>query len=206
MQNQNAKITVNFWLLTIVFALILGSASLGVLYVTRANYIIKAKIAKNKEAERPANIDAIVINDKNCLECFEVTPILTNLANANIKLTSTRVLDKTDADAQALIAKYAIEKLPTLILRGELQKNANLYKALTQTGALDGDTFVLKQGGGPYITVATGEIKGKTELTLISDSACANCYDVKQHQAILYRFALTPKQRWWMLNHRKASR
>ena len=193
MENSDNRVTTNFWLLAVFFAAILGGTSLGVLYLARTNALVKTKIAENKEAARPANIEAIILIDQKCQDCFDVAPILTNFAQANIKITSTRTLNRTDQEAQTLIAKYAIEKLPTIILRGEVQKDADLKAALSQAGNIDGDTFVLRQIGGPYVAAVSGEIKGKTELTLISDSACGKCYDVKIHQVILAGFGLKPK-------------
>ncbi|MEK7213088.1 MAG: hypothetical protein AAB678_01450 [Patescibacteria group bacterium] len=193
MEPSENKVTVNFWLLAVFFAVVLGSAGLGGLYLTRANSMIKDRIAANKETARPANIDAITISDKNCPECFDVALILANLKNANIKLNTSRAVDRSEEEAKTLINKYAIEKLPTLILRGEVQKDDSLKAALLQAGDIDGDTFVLRQIGGPYVVAATGEIKGQTELTLIGDSTCDKCYDVRQHQSILFRFGLSPK-------------
>lgn len=193
MEPSENKITINFWLLAIIFASILGSAGLGGLYMTRANSIVKAKIVENKEAARPANLDAIIINDQNCKECFKIEPLLTNLQKANIKLTSTRAIDRTDEEAKTLISKYSIQKIPALILRGEVQKDSQLKNALLQSGDINGDTFVLRQIGGPNVLTATGEIKGKTELTLIGDTSCSKCYDVSQHQVILSRFGLSPE-------------
>ncbi|MBI5729383.1 MAG: hypothetical protein HY983_04075 [Candidatus Magasanikbacteria bacterium] len=193
MGNSDTKVTIHFWLLAVFFAVTLGGAGLGALYMTRANSIAKARIAENKETARPANIEAIAIKDKNCPECFDAMPLLANLENANVKLTSQRILDRTDDEAKTLIAKYAIAKLPTIILRGEVQKNADLKAALARAGDINGDTFVLRQVGGPYIAAATGKITGKTELMLIGDSSCNKCYDVKQHQAILSQFGLSPQ-------------
>ncbi|MFA5813383.1 MAG: hypothetical protein WC862_02620 [Patescibacteria group bacterium] len=193
MENSETKVKISFWLLAIFFAIVFGSVGLGALYLTRANSIVKAKIAENREAARPANIEAIAINDKDCQECFDVTPIFANLESANVKLISKRILDRADDEAKTLIAKYAIEKLPTIILRGEVQKNVDLKTLLARAGDINGDTFVLRQINGPYVSAATGEIKGKTELTLIGDSACGECYDVKQHQAILFGFGFNPK-------------
>lgn len=187
------KVTINFWLLTIFFTAILVSAGLGVFYLTRANFAVKAKIIENKEAARPANLEAIVIRDKNCPECFDVTPLIASLASLNVKLTTQRDLDQADAEAKTLIAKYSIEKLPTLILRGEIQKNADLATTLSRAGSVDRDTFVLRQIGGPYIATATGEVKGKIELALIADTSCQSCYDVRQHQKILAQFGLNPR-------------
>lgn len=86
--------------------------------------------------------------------------ILANLKNANIKLNTSRAVDRSEEEAKTLINKYAIEKLPTLILR-EKFKDDSLKAALLQAGDIDGDTFVLRQIGGPYVVAATGELKAK---------------------------------------------
>ena len=133
-----------------------------------------------------------MITDKNCPECFNVAPMVANLKNANVVLTNQRELDRADDEAKALISQYAIAKLPALILRGEVQKNTELKPTLARMGDITDTTFVLRQIGGPYVVAATGEVKGKTELTLISAAACAECYDVTQHPIILSQFGLNP--------------
>ncbi len=193
METLDNKIKINFWLVAISFAVILGSAGLGVLYMARANSIVGAKIAENKEVTRPAKISAIVIDDKNCEECFDAAQILTTLLKANVKFTSKRIVDRTEAEAKELIAKYTIEKLPTVILEGEVQKDESVAAMLARAGDLKDDTFVLKQIGGPFVEASTGEIKGKTKLTLIGDVSCGSCYDVRQHQLILRQYGLNPE-------------
>ncbi|MBI5230513.1 MAG: hypothetical protein HY981_04425 [Candidatus Magasanikbacteria bacterium] len=193
MQNSDANVSINFWIVGVFFAIVLGGSSLGILFMTRANSIVKTKIAENKEAARPARIDAITIQDKSCADCFDVAPMLKNFSKTNVVLSSHRAIERNDEEAKTLIAKYKIDKLPTIILRGEVQKNADLKTSLSRVGSIDGDTFVLRQIGGPYVSVATGEIKGRTELALITDSSCGTCYDVKKHQAILSQFGLNSK-------------
>ncbi|MBI5135158.1 hypothetical protein HZA86_02905 [Candidatus Uhrbacteria bacterium] len=182
----------SIWLLGGVFAVIAGSASVGILYTTRAQSVVGANIAKNKEDARPANIEITVISDKDCKECFDVTPTLTEIERANVAVTAKRTLDRIDEEAKAMIAQYAIQRLPTIIIRGEVQKQESFKTALAQFGDVTGDTFVLRKIGGPSVVASTGEIKGKTTLTLLRDSSCSQCYEVQKHRAILYRFGLTP--------------
>lgn len=193
MENSNSNLTINFWFLAVIFTIILGGSSLGFLFLTRANSLVGDKIAAEKEAKRPSNLEAIIIKDKNCLDCFDVAPLLANLEKVNVKLTSTRSIDMAEEEAKGLIAKYSLEKLPTVILRGELQRNADLKNILSQGGDVTDDTFILRKIGGPYVAPATGEVKGRIELTLIGDATCSNCYDVRQHQAILSQFGLNPE-------------
>ncbi len=174
-----------------VFAIIfLGTAVTTTLF-TKSNGILGKKLAETTEANRPAKLELIIINDKTCQDCFDTAAIINQMEKENIEITSNKMLDRSSDEGKELIAKFSIKKLPTFLLKGELAKNSVLANFFSQAGDTIDDTFVFRQVGGPFFDTETGKIKGKVNLVLITDITCTECYDVAQHEAILKQFGIT---------------
>jgi thiol-disulfide isomerase/thioredoxin len=133
-----------------------------------------------------------MLNDKTCVDCFNLNTILDQIKKENVKINSNQTIDASSAEGKQLIEQFAIKKLPTFLVKGELEKNSVLTKFFSQAGDTADNTFVFRQTGGPYIDTATGKVKGKLNLILITDITCAECYDVTQHEAILSQFGMQP--------------
>ncbi len=187
------NIFINFWWLAAVFSFLLGSMGVGFIYTWRTRTLAQINAAASREAQRPAQIEAIVLNDKNCADCFDPALLLDNLARQNVSLEPRRTVERESDEGRALIEKFAIVKLPTVILRGELNKDKKVESALAAAGEIKDNEFILRQVGGPYVVPASGEIKGRTDLLLIADKTCDQCYDVRQHLGILNSFGLYPR-------------
>jgi len=191
--NEHKKKSINFWLLAFFFGLLLGSLSFGSIFTWRTNGLVEIKNKEARETKRPAKIEAIVLNDKNCADCFDISPLFGALEKENVKIESKRDVERTSDEGKNLIEKYAIIKLPTVILRGELEKEKKVKDFLATLGEIKDGVFILRRVGGPYVVPSSGEIKGRTELILIADKTCEKCYDVLQHKLILNRFGVYPK-------------
>lgn len=174
-----------------VFALVLLGTALTTTLFIKNNNVLNKKLAETAEADRPANLELVMLTDKTCANCFDTTAILNQMEKENIKIDSRQILDKDSAEGKELIAKFAIKKLPTFLLKGELTKNSVLSNFFSQAGDIIENTFVFRQVGGPYFDTATGKVKGKVNLVLITDVTCTECYDVAQHEAILKQFGIT---------------
>ena len=184
------QIQINYWVLLALFGIIFVAATTGIVLNILTNSTVNAKIAEQKEANRPANLEAVIITDAACPDCFDSAKVLGNLEKLNIKVAKKDFLDKATPAAAELIQKYQIKKLPAFILTGEIDKGNDLKAALSQIGVTKNNAFIYEPTGGPYVLAATGEVKGRTSLLLITDITCAACYDVTQHELILGQFGI----------------
>lgn len=175
-----------FILSSIVFVIL--ALSLGVSFKTNAS--LNKKITASEDATRPAELDIVVIKDSSCADCYGVDSLITAIKKENVKINSENTLEIDEAEAQELITEFAIEKVPTLIVTGELEKNDNLNKTWEALGELKNNAFVLRSTGAPYVATGTKEVKGLVEVTLINDESCTECYDVNQHKKILSSFGI----------------
>ncbi len=183
---------INHRFLLAVFAVMFVSAATTIFLFAKANGIINKKMADTAAANRPANLDLVMITDKTCKDCFDTDPIISQIEKENVKVNSHQMIDSASDEGKQLIAKFSIKKLPTFLLKGELTRNSVLVKFFSQTGDTTDGTFVFRQVGGPYIDVATGKVSGRVNLVLLTDITCADCYDVTQHEIILKQFGMQP--------------
>ena len=192
MNENKSSLKINYWFLMAVAALILLSTAITTLLFTRASGILNKKIAETAAANRPADLEIVILNDKTCPDCFDISPILAQIEGENVKIGSRQIIDMDSEESKKLIEKFAIKKLPTFLISGELTRNSVLVKFFSQAGDITENTFVFRQTGGPFVDITTGKIKGRTNLVLLTDITCTECYDVTQHENILKKFGMQP--------------
>ncbi len=152
-------------ILIVVFNLFQG-ASFGALF--------NQKLAEAKEAAIPAKIQLVVIKNSGCRDCFDISSVIASLKGANVNVTEERVLEFDSKVAKELIEKYNLEKIPLLLVSGEIDK-LNVRDLEREDGVL----IFIKQTP-PYTDAKTGEILGKVTALLLKDSSCEQCNDLSQ--------------------------
>lgn len=183
----------NFWLFLIVSILAAGGLATASVFALKTNILLKHQLVKTQEAARPANLALTIINEPECPDCFDVTPLIEQLKKENVKITEEKTVARFSVEGQRLIEKWNIAKLPTVIISGELEKNANVKNNLARLGEIKDGEFILRQIGGPFVVAETSEIKGRVTLIMLTDLSCSECYDVTRHQAIIQQFGFYPQ-------------
>jgi len=94
------------------------------------------------------------------------------------------ILEKTfqasSVEAQVLIEKYDIVKIPTLIFSKDALEYDTVSQVWDKVGSQEEDgTLVLRYVNPPYRNVSTGLVEGLVDLTYIADETCSTCYDPK---------------------------
>ncbi len=119
-----------------------------------------------------------LIQETGCTECFDMSKIIGQLEEAGIKITSETKLDAKSDEGKAIIAKYKIEKLPTIVFNKEALEYPVVSEVWQQVGTTEADgSLVLRFVTPPYLNVSTGKTEGLVELTYLVDSTCADCYN-----------------------------
>lgn len=168
--------------------------NIGVIFQTKSVVAQKSKIAE--EINRPANIAFTIINDSSCADCASLDPYLNDIkAQQTIKVTKEEIIDAKSEEGKKLIKDLDIKKIPTFIAKGELSKFDSLLSTWNTIGKIDNDTFIFTKPAFkfpiiPYIDIASGQIKGRVNLTMISDKSCKECQDATIYKNILIRFGM----------------
>lgn len=153
--------------------------------ITASKKSVKQKADAAEEAKRPANITITVIKDSSCGDCADINPIIDAVKKTNSKITQEETFEANGQEAKKLISEFEIKKLPTFIIKGEVSKNDDLAKLLSQIGEIKNDTFKFNYFVAPYMDLASGSVKGKVTVTFISDKTCKECYDPAPFKQIL---------------------
>ncbi|MDP4011697.1 MAG: hypothetical protein Q8P72_05750 [Candidatus Roizmanbacteria bacterium] len=90
-------------------------------------------------------IDAILIKDATCTDCFDENIYLNILKNFGLIVNSTSTYDVGSPEGKMLVETYAITKVPTLILSAGTKEYANFVNAWSEVGTIEADgTLVLR--------------------------------------------------------------
>lgn len=152
---------------------------------------INKKKAEAEEQARPASVEVTLLLDKSCSSCSDLSGALEFIKQRNVSITSEQILDWQETQAQELIQKYGIKRIPTLLIGGELDKDKQLKQVMDKTGSIVDGTFVMTNVLPPYVDISTGAVRGEFEIVYLEDSNCDECYDVGVHQKVLANLGLS---------------
>lgn len=189
--NQKWQITIDFSKikLTLIFIVVVLFIFNSFLYFDQKS-LIKKQIAGSKERARPANLELTIITAPDCSDCFNIDEFIDFLKDQNVKITSENKVEFNSDEGKRLIQENKIERIPTFVVRGEINKDSALKSFFESVGEIKDDTFIFEKINPPYILTESGEVKGRFELTYISVISCVECYDVILHNASLTSFGM----------------
>ena len=124
--------------------------------------------------ETKGKVKTIIINDKTCTGCSDLNLIVDGLKSGGMIFSENQVIESTKA--KDLIEKYAVKKLPALLISEEIEAypvSANL----AQGGINKNKGYYLIESNPPYIDVKTKSLRGNIKLTLVDDKSCKECFD-----------------------------
>ncbi len=129
-------------------------------------------------------LQIFTIKDSSCKDCSSLDDIVTFIRDAKVAIASQKDLDfvANKSEAQALIDKYKITKLPAMVIRGPKPTQADLAKFWEIFGDNVGGDFVMRRIQPPYLNLDTGKVSGLFKVTFLTDTACKTCYDVTLHR------------------------
>ncbi len=174
----------NFEIVSLIFiGLLIVLSLVNFSLINSRNQQIKENTLLTEKESRPANIELVKIIASSCNECFAIDSVVENLKKANVNITSERAIDFSSPEAKQLIEQYNIEKLPTVIVLGEVNRSiiTSQWNQNWQVETKDGTqvSAVYSAVALPYMN-ASGTIKGLVSLTQIIDESCSQCADLTQ--------------------------
>ena len=176
----------------IIFIVVGAVMAVNAVLVYKTDNKISAEKKAVEEAAKPAAIELTVLSAPACVECFDIQAMVTPLKNnEKIKVNSEKTVEYTSDEGVALIAKYGITRVPTLVVQGNTEKAFDEASFIQNLGkkAEDGALIVMSVPA-PYIDVPSGAVKGTFSVTYITDKGCKECYDPTMHRAALSGLAM----------------
>lgn len=154
----------------IVLVILLGIVLIiNILLTFNLNKDLKKGAEAAQERLKPAKIELTLLKNSKCNDCFDISTIISHIKNANVNITKEIMYEFSSGEAKGLISKYSIEKIPTVIVTGEIDK-ANIQGLEKKENAL-----ILTKLEPPYTNALTEKIEGRVTLYNLKDAECAKC-------------------------------
>ena len=158
------------WSVFILLTLVLGILIFVNIYmISGINNSLNKNTEAAKENLRPAKIELTVIKNSKCSDCFDISQVINRLKNSNLNVTLESISEFDSKDGKAIIDKYKIEKVPTVIVTGEIDKVNDLELEKKDNALL------LTKIKAPYTNAATGKVEGRVALFILNDPKCTEC-------------------------------
>ena len=109
----------------------------------------------------------------DCKECFNIS-VAKDFINQQKTIKLKEVKEFSIEDSKELVEKYNISRLPAIVITGDISNLTipNFNKAE--------DALIFDKAPAPYYDVATKSIKGKVNVIVLKDEACAECFDMSK--------------------------
>ena len=131
-------------------------------------------------------VTVTILKDKECLKCDDLDALTSQIKAAGIRIYSEKNISSDSTEGKAVVGKYKIDFVPSLILSEDAGVYGIIQNAWLQIGTKENDgSYVLRTVYPPYINLTTGELKGLVKITYLTDRSCAECYNVSLHKQIL---------------------
>ena len=142
---------------------------INIVFTFNLNKELKKSTESVKEKLKPAKIELIIIKNSKCTDCFDISKIVSHVKNANANVTKEAMLEFNSNEGREIVSRYKIEKLPTVVVTGEINK-VNIQGLEKRENAL-----LLTRLEPPYTNAITGDIEGKVALYKLIDLECEKC-------------------------------
>lgn len=164
---------------TVEQALLLGLAVAVILSIVNISLIVtkSSKVQQAMEEQSiPATIELLTISGSSCADCFDLAPVLEGIKKGNLNISREETIEFTLPEAQELIIQYGLKKLPTIIVRGQVEKLR--WNQQWKLEPEEKPEYALFVGVTPPYLTPEGTVKGLVALTHIIDQTCSQCSDL----------------------------
>ena len=122
-----------------------------------------------KEKLKPAKVELVVLKNSRCIDCFDISTIISHVKNSNVNVTKLSTLEFDSKEGKAIIGRYKITKIPTIVVTGEID-NLNI-----QGLEKNGNALLLSKIAPPFTNALSGRIEGRVAVYYLKDPSCEKC-------------------------------
>lgn len=138
---------------------------------------VVARVNKQQESVRPAQLNVVVVADGTCSTCTNPQSFIEALQKQGATLTTIKQIDGTTEEGKRYLAQQRLERFPAVTVQGETSRNSKLEEFLTKTSVRSEDKFIYSVQP-PYHEVASNKIRGLFRTVYLTNPGCGTCYDV----------------------------
>ena len=131
-------------------------------------------------------VDIVEVVDSSCGKCINLSSIPLTIGQSGVSVGNWKKVEYNSAEGAVLVKKYSLTHVPTVLISKQIDYYNNVKQSLAQAGATDKlDYYSLHSISPPYRNITSNKIVGLTDLILIDDKNCSDCYDVNLNKAVL---------------------
>jgi hypothetical protein len=174
--DKDTKIIIAVGTILVLFAVY------NVVQLSGFNSILNEQAEEQAIASQLPKLSLISLTAQECSSCSPIGPFINQINSLGINITESKIIDFSDEESKDLISKFNVEKLPALILTGELDKSSSLSRKLTELGSRttnQNEDYFIIESGQPYLETKTGDVRGLLTLTLLTKNDCAECSSIE---------------------------
>lgn len=145
-------------------------------------------------AARPAEVSLVAILPADCPACYDATGLISNIGQSTaVKVLDSSTVAQSETPGAELILKHNLQRLPAIIVTGEVAKLVEKLPQLKAYGQVQNGAFVGATLPPPYVQLTDGVVRGEFEAVYISEKQCADCYDPTINRQALAQLGMTPR-------------
>jgi len=130
-------------------------------------------------------VGVVLLEKENCAQCTDLTTLV-DLLKQQVSITGVKKVTISSVEGKALVAKYNILVVPTLIFDSEASLYPTISGVWKNVGTVEKDgSLVMRTINPPYYSIPEGKVKGLVTLTTIEDKSCKECYNASINKLIL---------------------
>lgn len=114
-----------------------------------------------KSGELRGLITIVLLGDKSCAGCYDVNNHKPILPNFGIVVGEEQTIDISSAEGKELLKKYAITKVPTILMSPDVKDYASLNTVWGTVGSVEKDGWYVFRSAevmGPYMDLQSGQL------------------------------------------------
>ncbi len=130
-------------------------------------------------------VGVVLLEKENCAQCTDLTTLV-DLLKQQVSITGVKKVTISSVEGKALVAKYNISVVPTLIFDSEASLYPTISGVWKNVGTVEKDgSLVMRVINPPFYSIPEGKMKGLVTLTTIEDKSCKECYNASINKLIL---------------------
>lgn len=132
----------------------------------------------------PEKVTIKMISYSGCTECNSSVYLLEQIQSLapqfGLTLGDVSTIDSNSQEAQSLISKYSLKRLPTLVISKEAGTSSDFVSGWANLGTKETDgSFVYRNVYPPYYDIDKGRVSGIVDVVEIT-AHCKECYNSSQ--------------------------
>ncbi|RMF55129.1 hypothetical protein D6745_03095, partial [Candidatus Woesearchaeota archaeon] len=140
--------------------------------------VFNEKIKEAELAAKPAEVQLTIITTPSCEDCFDISSAVSMIESTGVNVTSKKEVEFLSPESLSLVEEYQIERVPTVIITGEINKSRSLGNKLRSSAEKKGEAYVFTKVEPPFIDANVGKVRGKISLIHIRKYDCEKCFNL----------------------------